>query len=98
MKSFRVDVAGLALAGLVGVCLTVCAVVGAEPPSFRAELGLVALGVGGGAAFPRGAAAQAAPAPVPAAPAAPATYPAPRAASWDDEPTTGLFSRVEVDR
>lgn len=98
MTKFRADVAGLGIAALVAVCLTVCAVVGADAPSFLAELGLAALAFGGGAAFPRGAAAATLPAPVPAAPAAPATYPAPRAASWDDEPTTGLFSRVQVDR
>jgi hypothetical protein len=92
----RLDVAGLVLAGLVAVCLTVCAVVGADAPSFLAELGLVALGAGAGVAIPRGAA------PVePSLPPAAAVRDgylegdAPRApAPLPREPETGIFSRV----
>lgn len=101
MKNFRPDVAGLVLAGLVAVCLTVCAVLQVEAPGFLAELGLAALAFGGGAAFPRGAAAIAAPAPIPATPAPrDGTWPLPDptvvrpARPLADEPETGIFSRV----
>lgn len=83
----RPDLAGLALAALAAVLLTVLAVAGVPAPAFLTELGLVALGIGGGALLPRGAAA---PAPAPA-PAPSRSYPPARYAG--DE--TGIFSRID---
>lgn len=51
-STLRVDVVGLALAGLVCIALTVCAVAGVPAPEFLATLGVFALGLGGGAALP----------------------------------------------
>lgn len=91
--TFRADWAGLALAGVAAVCLTVCAVAGVDAPGFLGELALVALGVGGGAALPRNG--SPAPAALPPSPAGTYRAPEPRpAAALDAEPATGIFSRI----
>jgi hypothetical protein len=96
--TIRPDLAGLALAGLAAVLITVCAVVGVDVPSFLAELGLVALGVGGGALLPRAGA----PAPASGHETATAT-PAPFAGPDLTRPAplraadTGVFHRIAGD-